>query len=154
EAPGARYARAGDLAADLRRHLSNKPLAGVANRSWAERWQKWRRRRPYAVALTTLGLLVLALTVGLGIFAVQYLGQRRQEAASALEEGRRRLHSHEYADALQLLTRGRALAERFPADHDLARKLDDQLRVTRRAQAAAGLHVLVDQLRFHVGNES
>ena len=38
----ARYPNAGELATDLRRHIANLPLRGVANRSLRERWQKWR----------------------------------------------------------------------------------------------------------------
>src|SRR3712207_6936721 len=41
-----RYPTAQALADDLRRHLTDQPLAGVSNRSLAERWRKWRRRRP------------------------------------------------------------------------------------------------------------
>src|SRR5262249_10182946 len=47
--PGDRYADADALADDLRRHLADQPLRGVANRSLSERWRKWRRR-PYALA--------------------------------------------------------------------------------------------------------
>ena len=36
--PAARYATGAELAADLRRHLTDLPLRGVANRSPAERW--------------------------------------------------------------------------------------------------------------------
>src|SRR5262249_50458125 len=54
--PTARYPDAGQLAADLRRHLASLPLGGVANRSLSERWRKWRRRRPLAMPLATLGI--------------------------------------------------------------------------------------------------
>src|SRR5207244_3327199 len=36
-----RYPHMAALAADLRRHLADLPLAGVRNRSPAERWRKW-----------------------------------------------------------------------------------------------------------------
>src|SRR5262249_41804764 len=42
--PRDRYPDAAALAADLRRHLANLPLHGVANRSLVERCGKWRRR--------------------------------------------------------------------------------------------------------------
>src|SRR5262249_31050475 len=45
--PEDRYATAAGLAEDLRRHLADQPLRGAPNRSLAERWRKWRRRRPY-----------------------------------------------------------------------------------------------------------
>src|SRR5205085_8844896 len=57
--PAARYPTAAVLAADLRRHLADLPLKGVRNRSLAERWGKWRRRRPAALPLT-LAAAVLA----------------------------------------------------------------------------------------------
>src|SRR5262245_43020251 len=51
-----RYADAAALAADLRRHLADEPLRGVRNRSLAERWRKWRRRRPAALLWAGLTL--------------------------------------------------------------------------------------------------
>src|SRR5207244_6018272 len=44
--PADRYSDAAALAADLRRHLTDRPLHGVANRNLMERWRKWRRRQP------------------------------------------------------------------------------------------------------------
>jgi len=40
--PDRRYESAAALAADLHRHLHDQPLRGVANRSPAERWRKYR----------------------------------------------------------------------------------------------------------------
>ncbi len=57
-----RYARPADLAADLGRHLADLPLRGVRNRSLAERWRKWRRRRPHALPA---GLVAAAVALGL-----------------------------------------------------------------------------------------
>ena len=54
--PNARYADAGELAADLRQHLASLPLRGVANRSLVERWQKWRRRKPQSLNSWLVGL--------------------------------------------------------------------------------------------------
>ncbi len=48
--PRDRYRDAASLADDLRRHLADLPLRGVPNRSWPERWRKWRRRHPRPVA--------------------------------------------------------------------------------------------------------
>jgi serine/threonine protein kinase len=56
--PAARYPSAGAVAADLRRHMDDLPLQGVANRSPGERWRKWRRRRPYALLVGVLLALV------------------------------------------------------------------------------------------------
>src|SRR5262249_14287405 len=49
--PKDRYPDAASLATDLRRHLSDLPLLGDHNRSLAERWRKWRRRRPHALTV-------------------------------------------------------------------------------------------------------
>jgi hypothetical protein len=47
--PTRRYQTAAALAADLRRHLADEPLRGVRERGLAERWRKWRRRRPHTI---------------------------------------------------------------------------------------------------------
>ena len=79
-----RYPEASELATDLRRHLADLPLRGVANRSGRERWRKWRRRQPHA-----LGLIVLILTVAAaaGVTATHTVQQRQahlhQELASS-----------------------------------------------------------------------
>ncbi len=59
--PSDRYPDAASLAADLRRHLGDLPLRGVANRSPVERWRKWRRRHPQVAALAVLLLASLAV---------------------------------------------------------------------------------------------
>src|SRR5207302_6931787 len=96
--PGDRYPDAALLAEDLRRHLSDLPLRGVANRSRLERWRKWRRRRPHA-----LGVIVLLLAVagGAAFAGVQALRQRDAEARenlrqaeAALREGQESLKRH------------------------------------------------------------
>src|SRR5262249_35699406 len=66
--PSRRYAATADVAADLRRHLTDLPLRGVANRSTRERWVKWRRRKPRLLPL--LGFLLAAT------LAVGFLGMR------------------------------------------------------------------------------
>src|SRR5439155_6129167 len=62
--PKDRYPDAASLGADLRRHLSDLPLKGVKNRR-TERWCKWRRRRPHA--LTLWAMLLIVLIAGLGV---------------------------------------------------------------------------------------
>ncbi len=70
--PAARYATAAELAADLRHHLEGRPLRGVPNRSLTERWNKWRRRHPYALPLYILAaMLVGVLLLGWGLLADQ-----------------------------------------------------------------------------------
>src|SRR5262249_58640423 len=60
--PNLRYPQAAGLAADLRCHLAHLPLQGVRNRSYGERWRKWRRRRPQGAAL--LGRTVAGFAPG------------------------------------------------------------------------------------------
>ena len=79
-----RYADAGELATDLRRHIANLPLRGVANRGLKERWQKWRRRKPHALSIWTVSLTALAV-IG-GACAIFY-SDRVQTARSALGTG-------------------------------------------------------------------
>jgi serine/threonine protein kinase len=75
--PAARYATAAELAADLRRHLEGRPLHGVPNRSLAERWNKWRRRHPYALPLYILAaMLVGVLLLGCALLADQVREER------------------------------------------------------------------------------
>jgi serine/threonine protein kinase/Flp pilus assembly protein TadD len=60
--PGNRYPDAAAVALDLRRHLGDLPLRGVANRSLVERWRKWRRRLP-ARGRGRLGLAAVVAVV-------------------------------------------------------------------------------------------
>jgi len=57
--PGARYARAGELAEDLQHFLEGRPARHARNPSWRERARVWARRRR-AVVLTALALIVVA----------------------------------------------------------------------------------------------
>jgi tetratricopeptide (TPR) repeat protein len=141
--PRHRYPNAGALGADLRRHLADLPLAGVANRSWAERWQKWRRRRPYALALWGAALAALAA----GGLASAHVRQQSRKAEAALAEGRDHLRQGRYEEAAAALRRGLALAEDVPFTRDLTRRLDDQRRRAEQGQAARDLHRFAERVR-------
>jgi serine/threonine protein kinase/tetratricopeptide (TPR) repeat protein len=78
--PRDRYPDAAALAADLRRHLADLPLLGVANRSPMERWRKLRRRQPHAPALAAMLLMVLAATLIVGVTAASHVARRHREA--------------------------------------------------------------------------
>src|SRR5206468_573976 len=83
-----RYHDALGVGRDLLRHLEHLPLKGVANRSLAERWRKWRRRRPHALAVT---MLVVGLTAALGttgVAVVHSVQEGRRQAEAALHAGR------------------------------------------------------------------
>jgi serine/threonine protein kinase/Flp pilus assembly protein TadD len=145
--PQARYRDAAALAADLQRHLADLPLRGVANRSLAERWRKWRRRRPHGPVL--LGLL-LAVAAGAGL-ALGYIGHEAHKARTALAAGREHLHRGEAAAARDAWQRGLATAEGLPFHRDLTEELREQLRLAERAEAAGDLHLFVERLRALYG---
>jgi serine/threonine protein kinase/tetratricopeptide (TPR) repeat protein len=138
-----RYPAAAALAADLRRHLADLPLHGVPNRSLAERWAKWRRRRRQ-----TLPLLMVLFTAFIATgLAVGYFRGQTHKARAALQEGTDYLDRRQYAEALDAWKRGVALAEDLPLGGELTRQLQDRLRVAERAQAAHELHLFCEQAR-------
>jgi eukaryotic-like serine/threonine-protein kinase len=143
--PAARYGEAADVAADLRRHLADLPLHGVANRSLAERWQKWRRRKPQAFALMTAGVLVLsALGTGGGVF----YEQRLREARSALEQGQQDIASHDYGGAIEHLQAGLDSVGWLVGQYDMKQSLRSKLALAQSARLSDTLHELVERLRF------
>lgn len=145
--PQKRYPDAASLAADLRRHLTDQPLRGVANRSLPERWRKWRRRRPHALTLVALVTLVLAVALG-AVASVRTQHQRHvREAESALTQGRELLAKHDYAEAGRTLNRGRELAQEL-GQAELIAALEAQLQRVRQAQFLQDLHGLAEQVRF------
>lgn len=145
--PRQRYAEASALATDLRCHLADLPLRGVANRSLGERWRKWRRRRPYRPALFALALAVLA---GAG-FAWALVDREAHQARAALQKGQAHWQQHEYGPARESWRLGLALVERLPFHHDLTEELHDRLRLAERAEAAQDLHRFVERVRALYG---
>ena len=146
--PRRRYQEAGALADDLRRHLAHLPLQVAPNRSLLERWRKWRRREPHALArggmLLLLALLVVA-AVGLG---VAYCNHQRREAEAALAEGDGLLRRGLPAEAERSLARGEELVGAVPWSIDLADAFAAKRQEVRRAQLAGELHRTADGLRF------
>jgi tetratricopeptide (TPR) repeat protein len=145
-----RYPTAGALANDLRRHLSDLPLQGVANRSLPERWNKWRRRRPYALPLAmTLAALVLVL-VGLIIRA----GQLVRGAGESLGNGERNLAERRYREAGESFRAGEAFISGVPGQRELRERLRQGRIAAERGQMAADLHALCERVRPLYGAES
>lgn len=149
-APKDRYASAAEVSADLRRHLADMPLRGVPNRSWIERWQKWRRRRPQALPLLGLLLFVTVAAVGLGLRAVG----RLDEAQRALAEGERLLHQGSFREAHGILQRSLSLVENLPFNRPLTEQLSEQMHHAARAEAAEELHRVVERVRVLYGVDS
>jgi serine/threonine protein kinase/Flp pilus assembly protein TadD len=145
--PRQRYDSAAALAADLRCHLSDLPLRGVANRSLLERGRKWRRRRPAGPALIGLALIVL-VAVGL---AAAYVVREGHKARATLEEGQGHFQRRDYGGARDAWRRGLAAAESLPLHGELAEELRGRLRRVERAEAAQELHSFVEQARALYG---
>ncbi len=130
--PGDRYPDMAALADDLRRHLADLPLAGVRNRSLAERWRKWRRRRPHGVALAGMMLAVLTAAVAVAVGAAGHFAQRIDQARTALDDGQLQMAKGEWEGAIGTLQRGLSAARGVPFQRDLADELDRRLRLAER----------------------
>ncbi|MBX6314133.1 MAG: tetratricopeptide repeat protein [Isosphaeraceae bacterium] len=149
--PRDRYDDAAALAEDLRRQLHDLPLRGVRNRSPYERWQKWRRRHPGALAWGITGLsIVLAAAIALTASVAAYR-QRVRQLRIALEDGRNYRASGQYHEAIHILKRGLESAGTLPAVGELRRALDEELHLAQRGQMAEELHELADLIRFRYG---
>lgn len=142
-APERRYSSAAGLAADLRRHLADLPLRGVANRSWSERWRKWRRRRRHVLPL----LILLFAVSTAGGFALVHFSRQSHKAQTALSEGQNYLDQHRYVEALNAFKHGIALVEDLPFGADLKQHLHDRLREAECGQAIHELHLFSERIR-------
>jgi tetratricopeptide (TPR) repeat protein len=140
-----RYDDAGQLAIDLRRHLAAMPLAGVPNRSPRERWQKWRRRRPHALALAAVATATL---LTLSILALFVHGERSRQARATLQQAERQLFARDYAGAIELLNAGRRAIAWLPGQAELKRALQVRITAAELARLTDSVHALAEKLRF------
>jgi len=148
--PSDRYHDAAGMADDLRRHLANLPLCGVANRSLAERWRKWRRRKPQTlVRLATGAVFAVALVVGGQLF----VGRQVHEAERALVEGDNLIEQRAFPAAIDRLNSGLDQLTNVPGHADLKRSLTHRLAVAKRRRNANDLHQLVERMRFQDGGD-
>jgi tetratricopeptide (TPR) repeat protein len=154
--PNERYATAEELATDLRCHLADLPLRGVPNRSPAERWSKWRRRRPDALSrsLVMLSAAVAAIVAG-GVTLAAY-NQRVDAIRRALGDGRASLQRGHHAEATNTLRQGKALASRLPGVASLRQELEESLAAAVRSEHAANLHRVAEivRSRYAIGRPS
>jgi tetratricopeptide (TPR) repeat protein len=132
----------------LRRYLGDLPLVGVSNRSWAERWRKWRRRRPHALALIGICLAFFAVVAAAGGSALVQIQRRYDDARHDLENGQEQMAKGEWEMAKETLTRGLSLASTVPFSADLQRDLAAQVQMVREKQAAWNFHQVADQIRL------
>jgi serine/threonine protein kinase/Tfp pilus assembly protein PilF len=150
--PQARYQTAGALADDLRRHLDDRPLRGVPNRSLSERWRKWRRRSPHALIRGTAGLSTLAAGVVASVILVESYRHRLTEVDEALADARRLRQAGQFAEALRSVDRGAELVRPLPGSSDRSRSLREEHSLAIRGEKARGLHDLAELLRFQSGS--
>lgn len=140
--PRQRYQSAAALAADLRRQLANLPLRQVPNTA-AERWQKWRRRRPHVPIVAGA---IIALAAAACIVAA-HMGVQARQAEAALRDGKDELRQGQYAHAEETLRHGSNLAESLPFRAALTRELREHLEDAQRGQAADELHLFAETIR-------
>ena len=133
--PADRYHDAAALAGDLRRHLSEQPLRGVANRSPGECWRKWRRRRPDALARWIAGFITGAAMIAMLVLAHAFYRQRVREIETSLEVGRKLRNDGRFPEAVTTLGSALEHAGAVPGVGDLKGSLEQQLLMARSARA-------------------
>ncbi len=141
--PQERYPTALALATDLKRHLANQSLSGVPNRSLAERWRKWRRRRPHGLPA------ILALSTLLAIFAGLTIHTDRlaERASHSLRDGQAQLLQGRYAESLEAFRSSELLLEWIPFHRELRSQLHESREVAERGKTAVDLHLACELLR-------
>jgi serine/threonine protein kinase/Tfp pilus assembly protein PilF len=146
--PSDRYRTSAALAADLRRYLGDLPLQGVSNRSWSERWHKWRRRRPYALSLYGLSLAFVVAAGAAGLSSLNQISRRYHEAQQDLMNGQAQMAKAEWEGAIRTFTHGISLAHIIPLSHDLKQDLTSGLQLARENRAAHDFHMVADRIRI------
>lgn len=143
-----RYADGAAVAEDLRRHLEDRPLLGVRNRSMLERYEKWRRRRPYLLPIAGL-FLALASAVLTGAYLLaESRAERRRAAEKHLFDGQDLMRQQRYGDATRVLARGEDLLGGPSIASPLGRALAEHRLRAHRATKAQELNQLVNTMRF------
>jgi len=141
-----RYRDAGKLAADLRLHLASLPLRGVPNRSLVERINKWRKRKPYAMPILAAAALAAII---IGSVGVLNYGQQIQLANTTLAQSENELVQGDLVAAKDHAQLAWDALTWIPWRADLKNRAKQQLVAIQRGKAVAGLHDLVEKLRFY-----
>ncbi len=147
ENPAERYADCSALATDLDRHLNDLPLIGVPNHVSA-RWRKWRRRRPFGLALVGLLAAFCVVSSLAGLLMFRSNAERRMLAETALADGLELQRKGQHSAAVQRFLAGRAIAESCIGGQSLTGQLSRRLHVVQRFQIADELDKLVHLMRF------
>jgi serine/threonine protein kinase/predicted Zn-dependent protease len=136
--PARRYARAEDLADDLRRFLNDEPILARPTPAWERAW-KWARRRPAVVAL--LGVSALAV-VSMVLLIVWHNASLRGQLDEARAEERLARQREQEALERHRLSRLQNLGQHLLADARLAAAARDwpgaRLHLTKALAAIGG----------------
>jgi serine/threonine protein kinase len=153
--PHRRYPYAAAFAEDLRRHLDDQPLVGVANRSLVERWRKWHRQHPNVLAHAGAVATALLGFAAAGLIAWFAAERRLSDAMSDLQQGQLHLAAGDHRQAAQSFDHGLILlgsGTSFDRLRPRARDVRDQIIAAqdrnRRADLAGGIHSLADRVRL------
>lgn len=150
--PDDRYPTGTALADDLDRHLRDLPLRGVRNTP-AERWRKWRRRRPLGLPLAVMLAAFCAAACAAGLALYQRNEDRRREAEAALHDGEEYQRHGQYEAAVGRYLAGADIAERTHGADAVKAELAARVRQARRLQLAKELDAVVGQMRFYALQE-
>jgi serine/threonine protein kinase/Tfp pilus assembly protein PilF len=154
EDPTDRYPDAAAFAEDIRRHLTDRPLVGVRNRSPVERWVKWRHRRPHALWVGGAILATVMVLAVAGQLAWNMDHHRCTEAETALDVARRHLARSEYSEAAASFEHGAALLRNCYTGQEMLAEVRRGRQVAARGQAVRELDARTRRLRFAYDNDS
>jgi eukaryotic-like serine/threonine-protein kinase len=144
----ARYPTAALLAEDLRRHLTNRPLVGVKNRSFVERWHKWHRRRPHILLVFLLLFTLFGTLAALGVFYGMQRSQHLRQAEEALAQGRRQVQQRQFAEAVSTFDLGLGQLGDLFGKGPVWAELRSQRHRAARAHDLQVLHEKVERSRY------
>jgi tetratricopeptide (TPR) repeat protein len=150
--PAARYASALDLAADVQRWLADEPVAAYPEPAGV-RLRRWVRRHRTLVTAATVGLVLTAAGLGLGLAAVareqQETAKERDDAREQRRRARAALDDMIGEDSLALL---KTQDELLPAQRAfLERALTYYREFAARDSTDAEGRALVGRAQFRAG---
>jgi serine/threonine protein kinase/Flp pilus assembly protein TadD len=124
--PGDRYLSAGELGADLRAFLADRPIQARRTSALEQTW-RWCRRNRALAALAVVVVLVLATGAGSIGWVMRDRAATRREVGRAVEEGWRLHGNGQWAEALAEAQRAQGLLAGGAADEKLRQLVQDLL---------------------------